>query len=486
MSGIDLDSMGRWLLETLSKENPEAVKTNDSIINKLKNTIEEWKDDAASQIANDYPFNSNEEKLLFWQETGPSQQEFDAALLIDNFEQFCRDTKETFDRKFWEAQLGADSKKGLSEAKIAHRLLISEWQKRLHKAATDWKLNRLLELRQLYLSALSEWLKLVESLSESLSSLGLEPGIWLDLSTGVLSEREVEEFQRWSEYLAKDNGAQRVADLLGKMRQIDSSTRIERATQSIRVKTPVVDISSKEEIVGIRLGRDIEHALPAELALLADPATSILFDLKYLDSRLLCFEMQGETLTSHDELVEMGKEVREEDQLGPMILCVDTSGSMQGAPESIAKAMALFLASQAREQNRPCYLINFSTGIATFELTGSEGLASLITFLSQSFYGGTDVAPALRHSLDIMSNETYKNSDVLVLSDFIMEKLSTDILQGIEHQRESGNRFNSLVIGDCFMSKRSRTHFDREWVYNPRSSRIHELVNFRDSLSDNE
>lgn len=40
------------------------------------------------------------------------------------------------------------------------------------------------------------------------------------------------------------------------------------------------------------MGRDIEH-IAAQLALLADPETSILFDLKYVESRLMCFDMQG-------------------------------------------------------------------------------------------------------------------------------------------------------------------------------------------------
>jgi hypothetical protein len=43
---------------------------------------------------------------------------------------------------------------------------------------------------------------------------------------------------------------------------------------------PVIDVTSKEEIIGIRLGKDIEHALSPELALLSDSDASLLFDLK--------------------------------------------------------------------------------------------------------------------------------------------------------------------------------------------------------------
>jgi uncharacterized protein with von Willebrand factor type A (vWA) domain len=70
-----------------------------------------------------------------------------------------------------------------------------------------------------------------------------------------------------------------------------------------------------------------------------------------------------------------------------MILCIDTSGSMQGMPETIAKAVALFMASKAREKKRSCYLINFSTGLATLDLAGEWGMDTLMGFLGMSFHG---------------------------------------------------------------------------------------------------
>ena len=55
--------------------------------------------------------------------------------------------------------------------------------------------------------------------------------------------------------------------------------------------------------------------------------------------------------------------------------------------------------------------------------------------------------------------------------------------RGIEEQRDKGNKFNSLVIGDCFMYKHSKTQFDLEWIYNPSTSGIQELVNFKQKMS---
>jgi uncharacterized protein with von Willebrand factor type A (vWA) domain len=46
--------------------------------------------------------------------------------------------------------------------------------------------------------------------------------------------------------------------------------------------------------------------------------------------------------------------------MGPIILCLDTSGSMRGAREVVAKALALECMRGAHRQQRACYLYAFS------------------------------------------------------------------------------------------------------------------------------
>ena len=65
-----------------------------------------------------------------------------------------------------------------------------------------------------------------------------------------------------------------------------------------------------------------------------------------------------------------------------------------------------------------------------------------------------------------------------MISDFVMGELPDTLLQDIKRQRDSGNKFNSLVIGDAFMHNRLKTHFDHEWIYNYNSHTIQELVKF--------
>ena len=55
-----------------------------------------------------------------------------------------------------------------------------------------------------------------------------------------------------------------------------------------------------------------------------------------------------------------GLQVRPTADRGPILLCVDTSGSMRGAREIVAKALALECMRAAREQERGCYVFAFA------------------------------------------------------------------------------------------------------------------------------
>ena len=409
---------------------------------------------------------------------------------MGDFTSFCKATGHPANETFWRSQFAprqhkkAIAQKLADDFSIGARLLLSEWRKRMDQTRAEWEFGQIELRRAALMEQLERLLYMLQELRERLQSLGLDTGILLDLSKGNLTAQDIRQFERWAKYLAEDDGIRALCDLLGKIRQIELSETIERVRSVAPAKVSLPDINSREEIVGIRLGRDLEHVLPAELALLADTDTAILFDLKYVESRLMCFDMQGiQNIHRHVE-TEEEQSVKESEKHGPMVICIDTSGSMNGTPETVAKAIALFLAAKAREQKRPCYLINFSTDIDTLDLSADVDMAALLDFLQMSFHGGTDVAPALDHALDTMQQDAYRNADLLVVSDFIMSELPDHTLARIESQRLDGNRFHSLVVGSCYMTRQLKSLFDNEWVYDPRSSRIHELVGFERRVSE--
>lgn len=358
------------------------------------------------------------------------------------------------------------------EKVICRTLLLQRWRKLLDEQVAKWEIETTRKLRLRLLDRLKEWLKTLQLLADTLEELSLEPGLLFDLSKDNLTLSDIEQLKKWVSYISNDKGVKALCDLMGRLRFAEQTRRQELIKTVSTVTEYVPDINSREEIVGVYLGKDIEHALPQEIALLSDDDTSVLFDLKFVEGRLMCFEMEGTQSRANDIEEEITAEVEEEEKLGPVIICIDTSGSMQGSPETIAKAVTLYMATRAMSQQRDCYLINFSTGIETLDFSGQIGMAKVMAFLRRSFHGGTDAGPALTHALGMMRQKKYERSDLLIISDFIMASLPETLYGRISGAKANKNRFYFLSIGDLFLSKRLQEVFDNEWVYNPGNSKI--------------
>lgn len=284
--------------------------------------------------------------------------------------------------------------------------------------------------------------------------------------------------------ISNNQGLQKICDLLGKLEREESIKR----TKLIKEKTTYTYTHTKptkaykEEISGVTLGRDLENLLPQELALLDDEDFSILFDAKYIENTLFCFEKQGYLSYLKEQEIEEEREIEEEESSeckGAMIICVDTSGSMQGNPEFVAKAMTLFLASKAISKKRPCYLINFSDRIECMDFEGGGGIARLNDFLTLSFNGGTDIAPALREGVKKMQESQFEKSDLLLISDGAFGGVSEDLEQDIKEQREKDNRFYLLDIEGISAPKNL---FDKHWIFDSSSQEIKTLFEIKEEL----
>jgi uncharacterized protein with von Willebrand factor type A (vWA) domain len=153
---------------------------------------------------------------------------------------------------------------------------------------------------------------------------------------------------------------------------------------------------------------------------------------------------------------------------GPFIVCVDTSGSMEGEPERIAKVLCFGILKMAAAEQRRAYLINFSSGIQTVDLYNLvDSINAVASFLKRSFHGGTDISLALSEALKQLETHHYRDADVLVISDFIMYSISDDLKQGMEKQQHNnGTQFHSLVITDQ-ANEEVIGEFDNVWSYDP-------------------
>lgn len=360
--------------------------------------------------------------------------------------------------------------------------LIDVWQKELDKQYAKIMLDEIEKKRKEFVKSLEEWLKLIESVKESLDKLGVEPGYLWDMSIGKLSQLDIATLEQWVNAFRNDPNIKKICDLLGRMNSITESIETEEE-KKVSYRNQVPDINSREEVSGLELGRDLENAIPSELAYMDDDVLGTTFDLKYIEGRLLCFTKQGYS-DDEETRIENVHRTEEETHTGPIIFCVDTSGSMHGTPEHVAKAVTLNIAMKAISQNRKCFLINFSTGYDTIDLTPPKGINDLLEFMRLSFYGGTDATPALLKAIEMTNTEAYRLADIIMISDFIMPP---DFYSGlnteIQKAKDRKCKFHSLTIGNFAYSQYARGNlFDESWIYNPASGTVTEIHKISKSI----
>ncbi|HZY83672.1 MAG TPA: hypothetical protein VFE78_02470 [Gemmataceae bacterium] len=164
----------------------------------------------------------------------------------------------------------------------------------------------------------------VEEARDAAAALGLGPG-----SPGSNDPKVIAALYRRAR---GDPTLRRVCELAGRYRRVAQSRQRRKAAHGL------------DDVVGVVTDGELSRLLPHELAKLAVP------------------EFEDDTLRRLVERQTMCREYRATEPVakGPIIVCVDESGSMHGEKGHTAKALALALAWVARHQKRWVALVAYS------------------------------------------------------------------------------------------------------------------------------
>ena len=212
-----------------------------------------------------------------------------------------------------------------------------------------------------------------------------------------------DEFRHLVQEMNRNRHIRDVLKRLGK-----GSTSVEKKDESKVAKI------KKDELFGINKSGNISRILPSELLNLEDENLKYLFYAKYLENSLLTYEIKGK-----DE-IEKNETEEKISNKGPIVVCLDTSGSMKGTPLLRAKALVLSITKILREENRELYVILFGAKGQFQEISveGEEDICRAIKFLKKSYEGGTDFETPLRRGIEIISEkENYRKADILMVTD---------------------------------------------------------------------
>ncbi len=210
------------------------------------------------------------------------------------------------------------------------------------------------------------------------------------------------------------------------------------------------------ELRGIRHSARIEAMLGSEAAMLLHPVLHKLWRARRAEGRLLTYDSQAVLIDLRPDPAATPRPAvpppaPEALVRGPIIVCIDTSGSMRGGPEAIAKAVVLQAVRTAFAERRGCLLIAFGGPgeIVERELVHSaDGLAALLDLIGQGFDGGTDLQSPIARAVERVQAGRWASADLLIVSDGEFGCTAATLAQLDDARERQGLRVQGVLVGD--------------------------------------
>ncbi len=302
-----------------------------------------------------------------------------------------------------------------------------------------------------------------EDMLALLQGLGDLPNMRRDELRGHLNSREFREAQRISALLPH---LQALADLIRRLGRAEASPDRsptpqalprpcgEQALPTMLRETRLPDAPG--ELKGIRHSDRIERMLGSEALLMRHPVLHKLWRARLAESRLLTYESEALLVEavpdpSARHRAQAEKPATQSLARGPMLVCVDTSGSMRGGPENVAKAVVLEVLRVAHREQRACRLIAFGGPGELIEREldlGRDGLRLLLDFMAQSFDGGTDLQAPLERVIELLNRARWQRADLLIVSDGEFGCTEATLQQLDAAKTRLGLRVQGVLLGD--------------------------------------
>ena len=234
--------------------------------------------------------------------------------------------------------------------------------------------------------------------------------------------------------------------------------------------------------------------------MLLHPVLKKLWRARRAEARLLTYDSEAVLIDLRPDpaappRLDPAPPVPEALERGPILICLDTSGSMRGGPETLAKAVVLQAVRTAHAERRGCRLIAFGgpDEIVERELTGMNhpggsagpndpgdpagpndprgpvgptdprdpvghydpgdpvgrgGLAALLDLMGQSFDGGTDVQGPIDRAIERVHQARWSSADLLIVSDGEFGCTAATLARLDDARDRLGLRVQGVLVGD--------------------------------------
>lgn len=280
------------------------------------------------------------------------------------------------------------------------------------------------------LSDISGAMDEVEDELASLEILALlYPGRGWDRSMVELHRTNYENLGKYAKLIERNEDIKKILSIIG-------HTGLEYDEKNSSISS-----HSHAELYSVTQSKDLQYILPIDIVKLQDETLKYLFFSKLTEGKLLTYQLTGKHQADGIKKNQ-----------GPIVALVDTSGSMIGAPEVVAKSILLAIVRHMLKEKRNIKVFLFSSvdQSTEIELTDSRKTAmEFLNFLQQTFEGGTDFNTALSKGLKALKDRKYRNADILFITDglsVVSDEWLIDELNRVK--ADSDTRIFTIIIGN--------------------------------------
>lgn len=271
-----------------------------------------------------------------------------------------------------------------------------------------------------------------EEISDSVDTIELTDllaaGRGWDYALATLRQEDIQAIRRYSDVARRSRRLMAMIDDLG------------RASARCAADGTWLPHSGGSEVHSIVTSGDISYLLPSELVKLQDKVLKYLFFARWTDGKLLTYHLQDRS----KPVLEARR------KKGPVVALVDTSGSMDGAPGLVSKAIVLAAAKKFLKEGRAMKVILFSSVRQVIEIDLKAGpLTQFLHFLKASYGGGTDFDTALHAGLQALQGEEYAGADLLFITDGMSRLTDESLTAGWRRLKETrGSQIFTVIVGN--------------------------------------
>lgn len=281
------------------------------------------------------------------------------------------------------AEARAKAEAARAQANAARKLADEAAEALFGKPGSDEAAEKMKELARQGIAAARDAKRKVEEVSETLQAWGLEEA--------ELTQQGIPEALGILERVRKNPAFKDFAKILGRIKKMAAK------------KAASKDRDEGVRVTKIETGRAIKRAVTSELVALTQPAT----------------RTQALTRWARGELRLRGEETKKKKGEGPVVVCEDSSGSMDGAKQQWAKAVVLAMAHYAKLRGRSFAWIIFDSAVQRSRIfvRGKLSARDLLDIAESRSGGGTLFEPPLTEAIRYIREGGMSKADIAFITD---------------------------------------------------------------------